>query len=238
MTATAANALKLAASQNGVQEQPPGSNHCKYTVWFGVTGPWCAMYLSWVFWGIGLRFKGAQTDKGWASAELMRQWFIKHGRYHSTGQVGDVVFYHIPGEHAGANHVGLLKGQSRSDVDSWDGNTSTSSDRDGGHVELRHRSKSIVLGYGRPPYAAAGSAPTIRKAPTWWTRNILLTSPYMRGSDVDAASRRLKAHGYNPGSPTNIAGLMFDKAVRAFQKAKGLKPDGVVGPTTATALGG
>lgn len=193
------------------------------------------MFVSWVWWSIGLRFRNAQTDKGWASAELMRQYFIRHGWYHSNPLPGDVTFFHIPGEHAGANHVGLHVDRPRPGVErSWDGNTSTSSDRDGGHVELRERPTSLVLGYGRPPYAPGGAT---TRPPTWWTRNILLTSPYMHGTDVEAASKRLKAHGHDPGLPLDIAGPKFNAATEAFQKDKGLKPDGVLGPATATALG-
>lgn len=240
MTATAANAIKLAASQNGYQESPTGSNHTKYGVWFGVDpAPWCAMYLSWVWWSIGLRFTGAQTAKGWASAESMHQWFIKHNRMVTTPRAGDVMFWHFYGEHAGANHVDLFVSIPQSGwVRGWDGNTSTSSDRDGGHVERRDRprksAKGYLIGFGRPPYVAGT---TTTKPPLWWTRTQLLTSPYMHGTDVAAAAKRLTAKGYPTGLPADIFGPQMDGAVRAFQKAHGLLVDGDIGPTTASALG-
>lgn len=238
MTATAANALTLSKSQIGVAESPAGSNHVKYSVWYGVTGPWCAMFVSWVWWSIGVRFSGAQSSKGWASAELMRQFFIKHGWYHSTPQPGDVTFFHIPGEHAGANHVGFyLKKPSAQMVRTRDGNTSAGGSRDGGHVGEVDRSESYVLGYGRPPYIATGtSSPTI--PPSWWKRTLTLTSPYMDGLDVEAAAQRLIAHGQNPGTPHNIFGPMMDSATRGFQRHVGIVEDGDIGPTTAYKLGG
>lgn len=234
-TATAANAIQVAASQKGQQESPEGSNRCKYTTWFGVEGPWCAMFLSWVWWAIGLRFTGAQTEKGWASAEMMRAYFQRKGWMVTTPRAGDVVFWHFPGGHAGANHVSLfVKRPAGGRVDTWDGNTSTANDRDGGHVEQRDRGDGYVIGYGRPLYAKGTST---TKPPTWWTRTQMLTSPQMRGTDVAAAARRLGAKGFPCGSPADIFGPQMDKAVRAFQKAKGLKVDGQLGPTTATALG-
>jgi hypothetical protein len=233
-TATAANAIKVAASQNGQQENPDGSNVCKFSTWFGVTGPWCAMFLSWCWWAIGLRFTRAQTERGWASAESMRCYFRNKGWLVTTPRAGDVVFWHFPNGHAGANHVSLFVSGTADTVTTWDGNTSTANDRDGGHVEKRTRPKGNVIGYGRPPYAA-GTATT--KAPTWWTRTQLLTSPMRRGADIAAAATRLGAKGFPCGSPANVFGPQMDKSVRAFQKAAGLKVDGQLGPTTATALG-
>lgn len=238
MSATAANAVRLAASQDGVQESPPGSNICKFSTWFGVRGPWCAMFLSWVWYSIGLRFPNAQTAKGWASAQMMHDYFKRRGWIVTTPRPGDAVFWHMTGGHAGINHVSLYVSGSSS-VASWDGNTSTASDQDGGHVEKRTRprrgDRGYVVAYGRPPYVPGT---TTTKPPTWWHRNILLTSPYMKGDDVAAAARRLKAHGFDPGLPIDIAGPKFDQAVHDFQVKKGLKPDRIVGPTTATALGG
>ncbi len=55
-----AKALKLAASQIGYHEDPPGSNHTKYGVWYGVDHqPWCAIFVSWVLSHVGRPFKEA-----------------------------------------------------------------------------------------------------------------------------------------------------------------------------------
>src|SRR5262252_1432126 len=34
-------ALQACISQLGVKESPPDSNHCPYTAWYGMVGPWC-----------------------------------------------------------------------------------------------------------------------------------------------------------------------------------------------------
>ena len=48
--------------------------------------------------------------------------------------------------------------------------------------------------------------------------------------------RELKAAGFNPGDLDGVFGPDSDKAVRAFQKSKGLTDDGRFGPMSARAL--
>jgi hypothetical protein len=240
MSATAAAAGSLAKSQEGYRESPAGSNHTKYGVWYGVDPAfWCAMFMSWVWWSIGLRFSGAQSAKGWASAEMMHQWFVAHGRFTHAPAFMDAVFIHVPGEHAGANHVGFYLGK-RSDgwVHLLSGNTSGTDPRNGGMVAEGYYNPSWIIGYGRPPYVTAAPSPSPTTPPTWWHRTQTLTSPYMSGTDVEAAAKRLKAHGFDPGLPLSIFGPMMDKAVRAFQGHVHIVVDGDIGPTTAHYLGG
>ena len=57
------------------------------------------------------------------------------------------------------------------------------------------------------------------------------------GSQVTEIQRRLKQWGYYTGSVDGIYGSSTQKAVIAFQKKNGLNPDGVVGTSTARAIG-
>jgi peptidoglycan L-alanyl-D-glutamate endopeptidase CwlK len=57
------------------------------------------------------------------------------------------------------------------------------------------------------------------------------------GQDVTALQRALQSAGFNPGAIDGFFGAGTEAAVLAFQRSKGLAADGVVGPTTATALG-
>ena len=42
-------AYDAAVSCVGDREEPPGSHRCDFTEWYGVPGPWCAMFVSWCF---------------------------------------------------------------------------------------------------------------------------------------------------------------------------------------------
>ena len=58
-----------------------------------------------------------------------------------------------------------------------------------------------------------------------------------RGDEVRQIQKKLKELGYDPGQVDGIYGENTKKAVIAFQKAKGLNPDGIAGPQTLKALG-
>src|SRR5215831_3268304 len=42
-------ALELATTQLGVKESPAESNQVKYASWYGMIGPWCAMFCTWCY---------------------------------------------------------------------------------------------------------------------------------------------------------------------------------------------
>ncbi|MDR1261930.1 MAG: spore cortex-lytic enzyme [Oscillospiraceae bacterium] len=57
------------------------------------------------------------------------------------------------------------------------------------------------------------------------------------GSNVTAVQKKLKQWGYYSGSVDGVYGQSTYNAVVAFQKKNGLKADGVVGASTAAAIG-
>jgi GH24 family phage-related lysozyme (muramidase) len=63
-----------------------------------------------------------------------------------------------------------------------------------------------------------------------------LTTPNQSGPAVKALQRRLAALGFDPNGIDGVFGAGTDAAVRAFQAARGLKVDGIVGPATQAAL--
>jgi zinc D-Ala-D-Ala carboxypeptidase len=57
-----------------------------------------------------------------------------------------------------------------------------------------------------------------------------------RGNDVKVLQEKLNALGYNCGAADGVFGINTEKAVKAFQDAEWLVPDGVVGSATWGAL--
>jgi hypothetical protein len=67
-------------------------------------------------------------------------------------------------------------------------------------------------------------------------RTVHVTSPLTRGPDVLEIQRRLDRLGYAVGTLDGAYGVATASAVRAFQRDRGLRVDGVVGPATGRAL--
>ncbi|KAF0112353.1 MAG: peptidoglycan-binding domain-containing protein [Chloroflexi bacterium] len=71
------------------------------------------------------------------------------------------------------------------------------------------------------------------------TRSLFLTTPNHQGDDVLLLQNRLLSLGFTElGVPDGSFGQLTDKAVRRFQKEKGLVVDGIVGPLTWNKLFG
>lgn len=59
-----------------------------------------------------------------------------------------------------------------------------------------------------------------------------------RGSDVTRLQQTLRSRGFNPGGVDGVFGARTRAAVVAYQRARGLSADGVVGPNTSRSLFG
>lgn len=151
---TVKQVLNLAQSQIGVTEYPPNSNNVKYnTAYYGreVSGsdyPWCCVFVWWVF----AQFNPCLVKKT-ASCMNLAQWFKDNGKWGSTPHVGDIAFFKFNTNSRWTNHVGIVEEviDGGLKIKTIEGNTSVTSDDNGGAVMERIRSSNIV-GYGRPAY--------------------------------------------------------------------------------------
>lgn len=143
-------------SQVGVVESPAGSNRTIYTDWYGLVGPWCAMFVSWCFAMEGKPL-AASTAKGFAFTPSGAAWFRKQDRWTTEPARGHVVFFDFPGDGVDRiSHVGVVTAvHGDGSIETVEGNTDEKGGRTGGKV-MRRRRKVGIVGYGVPRYDAAG----------------------------------------------------------------------------------
>jgi len=147
-------ALGKAISQLGVKESPPNSNQTPYCDWYGMVGPWCAMFASWAFETSG---DSPSFRKGQYYAYV--PYIVGDARAYRNGLsalawqdaiAGDLVCYDWQGDGV-FDHVGIFEqwtNKNQGAFSAIEGNTSTSNDSDGGEVMRRSRnmqSASIVM---------------------------------------------------------------------------------------------
>lgn len=159
--------LRIASGEVGTTEYPPNSNNVEYnTAFYGHAVrdgspkstdkyPWCCAFVWWVF----SQFSPCLVKKT-ASCMTLGQWFKDNGKWSSTPQPGDVVFFKFDTNNRWTNHVGIVKSVRGNEIETIEGNTSVNSNDNGGAVMIRKRSSNIV-GYGRPAYDTA-SKPVLR----------------------------------------------------------------------------
>lgn len=155
MPPTVADHVARVRAEVGYTESPPGSNRTKYAAPAGHANgqPWCMTFQVAMAKadGLLLPYLGAYTPSAVAA-------FKAAGHWHTSPAVGDFAFFDFPDSVHRVQHVGLVTAYSPSTITTTDGNTSSGpggSEDNGGGVFERTRSRSVVVGYGRPIYAPA-----------------------------------------------------------------------------------
>jgi surface antigen len=218
--------LDAARGQLGEGEHPPGSNHNKFTDWYGMGDvAWCDIFLAWCADRAGcLKAVGR-----FAYTPSHAQWFRDHGRWGGVPRKGAIVFYDWGGSHdiAAIDHVGIVEAvRGDGTIVTIEGNTEDM---------VRRRVRSFgVVGYGYPDYALGGGAPA--PAPSGgavpaWPGRFLLQPPVMSGDDVRTWQQRMHDRGWTL-DVDGAYGPESDQVCRDFQAGKRLEVDGVVGPET------
>ena len=226
--------LDRARSQLGVAENPAGSNDVLYSDWYGVKGPWCAMFVSWCTYMEGLPLP-ATTEKGFAYTPAGAQWFQKQGRWSTRPGKGHIVFFDFPGDDVNRiSHVGIVEDvEADGTVVTIEGNTDAAGGRTGGQV-MRRRRRSGIVGYGVPAYSngngsSNGGGSSTPTAPPYGGKVLRAGST---GTDVRVLQARLVQLGIAQLTVDGDFGPATTSAVRAFQSSRGLTVDGLVGPST------
>lgn len=227
--------IAKAEAQLGTVEKPSYSNRTPYTAWYGLVGPWCAMFVSWCFWHAGSKLPAIRTDRGFAYCPDIVDWAKRNGcwRPSSSSYVpkrGDIVLFDFIGR---PSHVGIVTGLTKDGrVATIEGNTNAAGSRTGGAVMRHNRSrKGSTIGYVEvtntaPPVPAGGSGiphDVLRKGDA--------------GPKVTAIQWTVKFLGF----ALEIDGDFGDETERqvlAFQRAckklgADVVDDGVWGPQTA-----
>lgn len=186
--ATVSELLGIARKQIGVKESPPNSNNVRYNTWYygrevsGSAYPWCAVFVAWVFdqAKVKLPIRTASCGALMRAAQSAGCWVT--GDY----RPGDVVIYDFPGG-AKTDHCGIVESVDGTYISAIEGNTSSTSDADGGAVERRARKFSQIVGAVRPSYDKEVEEVrynTVSECPSWARETVqkLVDKEYLNGT--------------------------------------------------------
>lgn len=133
----------------GTKESPPNSNKVMFSDWYGLRGPWCAMFVTWCYTKAGSKSFDPKKAR-WAYCPFM----VNDARAQRNGlivvpvdkvQPGDIAMFDWHGDGV-SDHVGIVetKPNSKGEFKCIEGNTSVGNDSDGGQVMRRARNKKQV----------------------------------------------------------------------------------------------
>jgi len=137
-------ALDRAIGQLGVKESPAGSNQCPYTEWYGMVGPWCAMFVTYCYDASGgpgsPTFDRNQSRYSYVPYVVSDSYNGRFGLSQTNSpKPGDLVCYDWQwnGEY---DHIGFFeKWTSGHAFTALEGNTAVGNDSNGGEVMRRQR---------------------------------------------------------------------------------------------------
>ena len=212
----------IAEAKKHLGYRETGENDTKFNRWLGrINGykhdgfgyPWCHSFVSYCLWHSDNADAGPRTAGCLAGVA----WFKQRGRYSSTPQVGDIVYYGAEG----GTHVELVVGVGPTTLTTIGGNTSGSVDgkaffNGNGVYQKTVQRSSRIHGYGRPLYSSAA----------------MPVAGGGGGGDGGAAG------GFTPAKPlTSVRSVKQQQlAVNSLGYAPPLDVDGDWGPKTAAGV--
>jgi len=197
-------------------------------------GPWdCAEFASWCVFQASKKLYGCDNDAGNPSTADAYTGYWARDADSSGSRISIAEAARTPG----AMVLRIAQGKLTGHI--------VISDGKGGTIEAHSSAKGVIkstlsnrrwdTGVLVPWIAYDQKSPAPLMPPSIPVYRV--TSPLMHGDKIKKLQESLEKQGYDPGGCDGIYGSQTAAAVHAFQLAKGLVPDGEVGPATAGALG-
>lgn len=152
-------ALASAITHIGTKESPANSNIVMFSKWYGLIGPWCAMFVTYNYQvGAGSKAFNPKAAR-WAYCPFM----VSDARAGRNGlkevsaanvRPGDIVLFDWQGDGV-SDHVGIFEKWSDGKKNKFtciEGNTSLNNNSNGGQVMRRDRTKKEVICFARVLY--------------------------------------------------------------------------------------
>lgn len=225
----------------------PGSEATKYTKKYEpVFGKgrfsWCAAWVTWNgdLAGLDLPIKDpAPFGYTFALVEAWQQWAIWANLYHDHDEKfvperGDIVCFDWnqldidDRDTDWEDHIGVFLHMDGEYYVCAEGNT-------GNRTAIKRRKSIQIQGFIRIPHGYVFDKKTVKLPGSEPLESSLLRKGD-KGEKVRTMQTLLKTHGYYTGIVDGNFGPRTLTAVIAFQAAKGLTPDGIVGPITQAKL--
>lgn len=146
-------ALEVGLAYIGTSEKPSGSNKVMFSEWYGMVGPWCAMFVTYCFVRVNSKTfvkgsKYAYCPYMLADARAQRNGLRVVSKQDAAS--GDLVLFDF--KHNGVpGHIGIVNTPpgNKKFFTSVEGNTSGTNPSDGGMVALMERAVSDVIAFVR-----------------------------------------------------------------------------------------
>lgn len=247
--ATAADLIRVAAGEVGYVEGRYNSTKYGAEMYGGryQNQAWCGLFTDWCFQRVNMlqgEPSSVWTPGGAAEYQKAGRWVSRAG----DPQAGDVVYFDWGGSQSvqQVDHVGLVEAVTGDYVLTIEGNTSSSnagSQSNGDGCYRRKRPRAVIVGFGRPQYAASpvpsqpidwkavrrmiaakilndgfGSTGTVKEGSGG--RDVLL---WQQALNIIMGARLVEDGSFGPATK---------RAVMAFQRAVGIGADGIAGNLT------
>lgn len=239
-------AAMIAAAAADVGYREGHNNDTKHGHWYGLNfNPWCDMAVS--YWaqqsgnaGVVGRFAYCPSHVNWFRAR--GQWVSKNGAV----KRGDIVFYSWDGGPL-ADHVGVVTEDAAAgaSIHTIEGNTSSGNSGSQGNGDgcyRRVRTRSQVLGFGRPAYTGSSSGGSSSPSRARVTIGGLSYGYGAKGDQVTRVGQALVKRGFGkhytegPGPVWSDADTLNYADFQRSLGYKGADADGVPGADSLTRL--